>query len=88
MPQALNFRKLNTKYIGLPNVLADGLIVPELIQNAVKPEVIAGLVLDYLANNEKVKVLESKFMELHKELKLDSAEKICDAVARVMKKKF
>ncbi len=77
---------VKTPYAGLPNLLANELLVPELIQDAVKPETIAEHILDYLDHPEKVTQLQTKFTELHKQLCQDSASSIADAVLSVMQK--
>ena len=77
---------VKTPYAGLPNLLANELLVPELIQDAVKPESIAAHILDYLDHPEKVASLQAKFTELHKQLREDSANCIADAVLSVVRK--
>jgi lipid-A-disaccharide synthase len=75
---------VKTPYAGLPNLLANTLLVPELIQDAAKPETIASLVLDYLAHPEKVALLQSKFTDLHQNLRASSACNLADAVLSVV----
>lgn len=77
---------VKTPYVGLPNLLANESLVPELIQEAVEPEKISQLILDYLEHPEKVQILENKFTELHKTLRADSASCIADAVLGVVLK--
>lgn len=77
---------VKTPYAGLPNLLANELLVPELIQDAVKPETICEHILDYLDHPEKVKTLQSKFTELHKQLQADSVGCISEAVLKIAKK--
>lgn len=67
-------------YIGLPNLLANEMLVPELIQDAVKPETICQHIFDYLDHPEKVQVLQDKFAKLHTELRADSANCISEAI--------
>jgi len=59
---------VKTPFIGLPNLLAREAIVPELIQSAVKPKVIADLLLEYLDDPEKTARLQDKFTNIHSEL--------------------
>jgi len=75
---------VKTPYIGLPNLLANELLVPELIQEAVTPQAITTHLLDYLDHPEKVQRIVNKFTELHKELRTDSARCISDAVLGVV----
>jgi lipid-A-disaccharide synthase len=75
---------VKTPYVGLPNLLANESLVPELIQDAVQPEAIAQHILNYLDQPEKTQLLQKKFTELHKELRADSASEIADAIIRVV----
>lgn len=77
---------VKTNYVGLPNLLANELLVPELIQDAVKPETIAQHILDYLDHPEKITSLQAKFTDLHKQLREDSANCIADAILSVVQK--
>ncbi len=76
---------VKTPYAGLPNLLANELLVPELIQDAVQPEAIARHILDYLDHPEKVHALQERFNQIHNELRADSAGCIADAVMGVKK---
>jgi lipid-A-disaccharide synthase len=75
---------VKTPYIGLPNLLAQELVVPELIQNAVTPDNIAQTVLDYLQHPEKVQAIENKFVAIHKELLHGSSDKAAEAVLQLV----
>jgi len=74
---------VKSPYAGLPNLLANKLLVPELIQDAAKPETIVQHIFDYLDHPEKVQLLQHKFTELHQTLRADSANEISDAVLAV-----
>jgi lipid-A-disaccharide synthase len=71
---------VKTPYAGLPNLLANELLVPELIQDAATPEKICEHLLDYLDHPEKVADLQNKFLELHKTLRADSASVTAEAI--------
>jgi lipid-A-disaccharide synthase len=75
---------VKTPYAGLPNLLANTLLVPELIQEAARPETIASLVLDYLDHPEKVAILQNKFTQLHQDLHSSSASNLAEAVLSVV----
>ena len=77
---------VKTPFVGLPNLLANEYLVPELIQDAAKPAVMANLILDYLAHPEKGDRLREKFITLHQELCKDSANSIADAILEVVRK--
>lgn len=78
---------VKTPFAGLPNLLANELLVPELIQDEVQPQVIADHILDYLDHPEKVERLQHRFTELHKELRSDSANCITKAILEIVEKK-
>lgn len=75
---------VKTPFIGLPNLLANELMVPELIQENVHPEKIARYILEYLEHPEKIKILEQKFIEIHKVLRSDSENCIAESVLEVV----
>lgn len=70
-------------HFGLPNLLAKERLVPELIQHEVTAKNIASNVLDYLDQPKKTNKLQARFLELHQQLRQDSAKVICDAVREV-----
>ncbi len=74
---------VKTPYAGLPNLLANEQLVPELIQEAATPDAIAQHIFDYLDHPEKVQALQHKFTELHQSLRSDSASDISEAVLEV-----
>jgi len=71
---------VKTPFVGLPNLLANEMLVTELIQDAVKPEVICQEILDYLDHPEKVQALKERFTELHMELLEDASSKAADII--------
>jgi len=71
-------------FAGLPNLLANEKIVPELFQEEVNPERIAEYMLDYLAHPEKVKALQIQFTALHQSLRAGTANDAASAVLRVL----
>jgi lipid-A-disaccharide synthase len=71
---------VKTPFAGLPNLLANELLVPELIQDAVTPEAIANHIIGYLDHPEKAAILQNKFTELHRALQSSSASDVADAV--------
>jgi len=75
---------VKTPYVGLPNIIANELLVPELIQDKVQPDVIAALLLDLLDHPEKIKVLKEKFTVLHESLRVGSANASAEAVLKLL----
>lgn len=65
---------IKAPFAGLPNLLANEMLVPELIQHEVTPDTISTLLLDYLNNPEKMRLLEARYIDLHRQLQANSAE--------------
>lgn len=74
------------KYFALPNVLADEKLIPELLQDDVKPETISTLLLPMLTaqNGDEQQTLITKFESLHKSLKKDADVQSALAVAKLI----
>lgn len=79
-------RLVKAPYVGLPNLLANEPLVPELLQEAASPEGISQHILDYLDNPAKVSELQKKFTEIHTSLQANSATCIFDAISSIMTK--
>ncbi len=78
-------RLVKTPFIGLPNLLAREALVPELIQNAVRPDHMASLLLSYLDNPEKTLPLQQKFSDLHHELSQNADSQAAQAIYELIK---
>ncbi len=76
-------RLVKTKFIGLPNLIADRALVPELIQEKASPENIANHLENYLNNPAFVQTLQTEFTALHQQLKMASQEMMVEAVKQV-----
>jgi lipid-A-disaccharide synthase len=83
-------RKKLQAWVGLPNILCQEFIVPELLQDAATPQALATEVLRWLdilgRQPEKIRALEQRFAALHSELQRDTATLAANAVAHVLKK--
>lgn len=76
-------RLVKSAYIGLPNLLANDSIVPELIQHEATPDRLADCLLDYFEHPENTEKLIEKFTELHHLLRLDSSQMFVDEISRL-----
>ena len=76
---------VKTPFVGLPNLLANEMLVPELIQEAANPDAIAMHIDSYLSSPEKTNNIKNKFTALHQSLKQDTAGCIASAVLGLMK---
>jgi lipid-A-disaccharide synthase len=73
-------RKRYQPYFGLPNILCERFVVPELIQEDATPENLSQALLNLLNNKEAVAELEQTFHELHKTLRQNTAQKAAAAI--------
>ena len=81
-------RKKLQPWVGLPNILCQDFVVPELLQDAATPEALAQAVLQWLddktAAPEKIAALEQRFTLLHTELQRDTAKLATDAIEKIL----
>ncbi|HRP23531.1 MAG TPA: lipid-A-disaccharide synthase [Thauera sp.] len=67
-------------WVGLPNILCNEGIVPELLQDDANPERLADAIEDWLQDGERRAALEARFTELHLTLRQDTAHKAAEAI--------
>lgn len=79
----LMWRQRRLPYIGLPNILAQSFIVPELLQDDATPERLAGALERLIEDTASQEKLEQAFMDMHKTLKRQSAERAADVVLAI-----
>lgn len=81
-------RKRLQPWVGLPNILCQRFVVPELIQNAATPHALAQEVLAWLdapvSNPAKMADLQTTFTALHTSLQRDTATLAADALQKVL----
>ena len=81
-------RKQLQPWVGLPNILCQEFVVPELLQDAATPQALAAALLVWLdvmaCNPDKITTLQQKFTALHIELQRDTAQLATDAIQQVL----
>lgn len=77
-------RKQLQPWVGLPNILCDEFVVPELLQDAATPQALSQAVLDWLDAPAKIASLQQRFTELHHTLRRDTAQLATDAIEQVL----
>ena len=82
---AIYSRMVKSAYVSLPNLLADELLVPELLQDNVKPELLGEGILKALDDQQYRCYLEDKFTDIHTQLHQDADEKAADAIVALLK---
>lgn len=88
----LSWRLMRNKrlqpWVGLPNILCEEFVVPELIQDAATPEALAQEVLVWLdAKHQqpaKIEALQQRFEVLHHDLLRDTSTLATDAIQQVL----
>lgn len=78
------FGMLKTRYVSLPNVLADEGLVPELLQHDCTPSKLAAALLRWLGHPAAVEALLPRFEALHRQLRCDASARAADAVAELI----
>ncbi len=81
-------RKRLQPWVGLPNILCQDFVVPELLQQAATPKALAESVLDWLdaaqTNPARIAQLEQRFTDLHSILQRDTAQLASHAIETVL----
>ncbi|OOE60548.1 lipid-A-disaccharide synthase [Salinivibrio kushneri] len=75
-------RLLKTKYVSLPNILADAPLVPELLQEECQPEALADAVSAQLDSDNQA--LLTTFTELHHTIRKDADASAANAVLTLL----
>ncbi|WP_300724252.1 lipid-A-disaccharide synthase [Pseudomonas sp.] len=70
-------RLVKSPYVSLPNLLAQRMLVPELLQDAATPEALAQELLPLLSGAEEQ---TRSFDQIHRSLRLDASNQAADAV--------
>ena len=73
-------RKRYQPYFGLPNILSERFVVPELIQEDATPENLAQALLNLVNDKDAVIQLEETFRKLHQILRQNTAQKAAAAI--------
>jgi lipid-A-disaccharide synthase len=73
-------------YFGLPNILCERFVVPELMQEDATPENLTQALLNLVNNKEAVAQLEETFNALHQTLRQNTAQKAAAAILPYLSK--
>jgi lipid-A-disaccharide synthase len=77
---AIISRLLKIPYVSLPNLLAQKMLVPELIQHDATAEQIAHHARALLGDKNKIALLEAEFTNIHVSLRCNAGERAAQAV--------
>ena len=81
-------RKKLQPWVGLPNILCEEFVVPELLQDNATPQALANAVLQWVDTKTrepaKIAILEQRFGRLHAELQRDTSLLATDAIEKIL----
>ena len=81
-------RKKLQPWVGLPNILCEDFVVPELLQDEATPQALADAVLQWLdikaREPAKIVGLEQRFTRLHAELQMGTSQLATDAIEKIL----
>jgi len=80
-------RMLITKFVALPNLLADRLLVPELLQKEATPEAMASALQAQLSNARERESLLAEYARIHRGLALNFSERAAQAIDELLQEK-
>lgn len=75
---------LKSRYVSLPNVLADAPLIPELLQHDCIPEKLAAACLRWFGQPQTVDALLPRFEDIHRQLRCDASARAAEAVAELI----
>jgi len=73
-------------WVGLPNVLLNDFVVPELIQEDAKPENLALEISNLLNDQNRCDRIQNRFMEMHHTLRCNTPQRVADALLSIVHK--
>ena len=81
-------RKQLQPWIGLPNILCEEFVVPELLQDAATPQALAEALLQWIdaksSAPDKIAAVQQRFTQLHAELQRDTSRLATDAIQKIL----
>lgn len=72
-------------YVGLPNILAEKFVVPELLQDDSTPEKLADAALKLIGDPSYMEEIKAEFTKIHHSLRQNTAEKAALAIMSYLK---
>jgi lipid-A-disaccharide synthase len=71
-------------WVGLPNILLNDFVVPELIQEDATPEKLASAMWELLDNPSRCEQMQNRFTELHHTLRRDTPSRVAQALEQIV----
>ncbi len=80
-------RLVKSPYFSLPNLLAGEKLVPEVLQDDVRPEMLGPLILERLHDAEKHELLVQRFTDIHQQLRLNASDRAAEVLLKMIDSK-
>lgn len=81
-------RKQLQPWVGLPNILCQDFVVPELLQDAAQPRALADALLQWVdaksSTPGKIAAVQQRFTQLHTDLRRDTSRLATDAIQKII----
>ncbi len=74
------FNLVRIPYVAMANLLAEEALAPEFIQHAATPGALADALSELIESPERVKQIQQRYQQLHRQLQQDSSRKAAEAV--------
>jgi lipid-A-disaccharide synthase len=71
-------------WVGLPNILLNDFVVPELIQEDATPEKLASAMWGLIDNTSLCEKIQNRFTEMHHTLKCDTPSRVAFALEQIV----
>jgi lipid-A-disaccharide synthase len=71
-------------YVSLPNILAGGFVVPEILQEDATPDILAQAVINQLGDKIARQAQERAFLDLHRALRQNTRQKAVEAIVALL----
>jgi lipid-A-disaccharide synthase len=71
-------------WVGLPNILCEQFVVPELLQHDATPRALATSLMEWLEAPARMAAVQQTFAQLHQRLRRDTATLATDAIQQVI----
>ncbi len=84
---AIVSRLVKSPYFSLPNLLAGEELIPEVLQDDVRPEMLGPLILERLQDKEKHALLVQRFTDIHQQIRLNASDRAADVLLKMIDKK-